>query len=474
MRALDHSGRSAEAATWPSASPREASPIRTEGSGLLSAALAANFEGFWKLPAGMLAVERGEGMTAVRLAPGDGRPADLPPVGLPSLAPVGITAPDMALVDGQAVVSFDLYEAMRRFYFEDFRGRTAAVSRAASLARRLYYLARPAIPRRYQLALRRRLARTQARPRFPAWPVDTTLDDLRSAVMSGAMAAAGRDRVPMLGLWPRRARYGVVLRHDVEGSEGVRNVDALRRLEEAAGLRSIWNFVPERYPFDRSMLTDLQQAGHEIGVHGLYHDGKLFSSRREFVRRAERINVYLSAWGARGFAAPSAIRKLDWIAERLDIEFDSSAPAAEVIGAQPGGCATVFPFLLPRSIVEIPMTAQQDHTLFEILGRRDIDVWLETIRVVRDRGGVLVLTVHPDYMTSAGRLDLYRAVLSRLTEDEDAWKALPGDVSDWWRRRSESEIREQGDRLEISGPARDDAAVGSAALCSGGLAVSPS
>ena len=106
----------------------------------------------------------------------------------------------MALVDGRAVVSFDLYEAMRRFYFEDFRGRAAAVSRAASLARRLYYLARPAIPRRYQLALRRRLARTQARSRFPAWPVDTTLDDLRSAVMSAAMAAAGRARVPMLGL----------------------------------------------------------------------------------------------------------------------------------------------------------------------------------------------------------------------------------------------------------------------------------
>ena len=269
MRALDHSGRSAGAATWPSASPREASPIRTEGSSLLSAALAANFEGFWKLPAGMLAVERGERMTAVRLAPGDGRPADLPPVGLPSLTPVGITAPEMALVDGQAVVSFDLYEAMRRFYFEDFRGRAAAVSRAGSLGRRLYYLARPAIPRRYQLALRRRLARTQARSRFPAWPVDTTLDDLRSAVMSAAMAAAGRRRVPMLGLWPRRARYGVVLRHDVEGSEGVRNLDALRRLEEAAGLRSIWNFVPERYPFDPSMLTDLQQAGHEIGVHGL-------------------------------------------------------------------------------------------------------------------------------------------------------------------------------------------------------------
>jgi hypothetical protein len=119
------------------------------------------------------------------------------------------------------------------------------------------------------------------------------------------------------------------------------------------------------------------------------------------------------------------------------------------------------------------MTAQQDHTLFELLGHRDIDVWLETIHVIRKRGGVLVLTVHPDYMTSAARLDLYRAVLHRLAEDEEAWMALPGDVSDWWRRRSESGIHEHGDRLEIYGPARDDGAVGSVALSSGDLAVSP-
>jgi peptidoglycan/xylan/chitin deacetylase (PgdA/CDA1 family) len=474
LRMLDRSGLSAGAGTCLSASPREASPTRAEASGNFVAERGLNFGDFWKLPAGMLAVERGEGMTEVRLAPGGGSAADWPPIGLPSLKPVGIAAPELTCVQGRAVVNFDLYEVMRRFFYEDFRGRAAAVSHAGSLARRLYYFARPAIPRRYQLALRRRLARTQARSRFPAWPVDTTLDDLRSAVMGAAMAAAGRDRVPMLGFWPRRARYAVVLRHDVEGSEGIRNINALRRLEEDAGVRSIWNFVPERYRFDPSILTDLQQAGHEIGVHGLHHDGKLFSSRREFVRRAERINVYLSAWGARGFAAPSAIRKLDWIAERLDVEFDSSAPSAEVIGAQPGGCATLFPFLLPRAIVEIPMTAQQDHTLFELLGRQDIDIWLDTIRVVRERGGVLVLTVHPDYMTSAARLDLYRAVLGRLTEDDAAWKALPGDVSDWWRRRSESEIHEEGGLIEISGPARENGAVGFAALGSGGLAVSPS
>jgi hypothetical protein len=47
------SDRSDGVAMSPGMSPPESTPIRTEGSSLLSTALAANFEGFWKLPSGM-------------------------------------------------------------------------------------------------------------------------------------------------------------------------------------------------------------------------------------------------------------------------------------------------------------------------------------------------------------------------------------------------------------------------------------
>ncbi len=117
MRALNTPDRARGGESWASATPREESPIRAE---ITPEPSTANFEGFWKLPAGMLAVERGGGRTAVSLTRGDGTPTTVPPSGLPSLTPVGITAPDMALVDGRVVMSFDLYEAMRRFYYESF------------------------------------------------------------------------------------------------------------------------------------------------------------------------------------------------------------------------------------------------------------------------------------------------------------------------------------------------------------------
>jgi predicted deacetylase len=61
-------------------------------------------------------------------------------------------------------------------------------------------------------------------------------------------------------------------------------------VEEGRQQRSSWYFVPERYPIDRAVLEQLRQRGHEIGVHGLSHTGKLFSSRTEFTARLPRIN----------------------------------------------------------------------------------------------------------------------------------------------------------------------------------------
>ena len=155
-----------------------------------------------------------------------------------------------------------------------------------------------------RLAVRRALARAQKRASFPVWPVDTTVDDLQASVMAAAMRAAGQTRLAMLGWWPGGKRYAVVLRHDVEGMRGVANIDTVRRIEERRGLRSLWNFVPERYPLDGAVLQTLRDAGHEIGVHGLYHDGRLFENHAEFLRRAERINDYLEAWDSRRSRRP--------------------------------------------------------------------------------------------------------------------------------------------------------------------------
>ena len=58
-------------------------------------------------------------------------------------------------------------------------------------------------------------------------------------------------------------------------------------LESKHGFRSCFNFVPEgEYCFPDAVRQTLAQAGFEVGVHGLEHDGKLYSSKASFAAKA--------------------------------------------------------------------------------------------------------------------------------------------------------------------------------------------
>jgi hypothetical protein len=76
--------------------------------------------------------------------------------------------------------------------------------------------------------------------------------------------------------WPERKRFAVVLTHDVEYSSGHEKCYELTRLEKELGFRSSFNFVPKRYEVSAELRHYLTGNGFEVGVHGLYHDGRLF------------------------------------------------------------------------------------------------------------------------------------------------------------------------------------------------------
>ncbi|MBI5470773.1 MAG: hypothetical protein HY961_00365 [Ignavibacteriae bacterium] len=326
------------------------------------------------------------------------------------------------------------------------------------LALAAYYAMRPFMPRNLQLALRRIYAKKQAQTSFPAWPIETILVDRANAKLRSCIQQDPAGKIPLINYWPGQARAAVTLTHDVEWDYGVRNIPRVRAVEQKYGFVSSWNFVPERYKFDKKIFDVLRAEGCEIGVHGLYHDGLKFSSRAIFEERLPKINAYLRGWDAVGFRSPATHRNPEWM-PMIDAEYDSSFPDTDPFEPQSGGCCSIFPFFI-KNMVELPITITQDHTLLEILQADSIDLWKKKASWLIENHGLVNIIVHPDYMLTEKNLKFYEEFLQFIASQNDLWIALPKDVAQWWRERAASSVTYMpGCEPKIHGPAREQGTV---------------
>ena len=242
--------------------------------------------------------------------------------------------------------------------------------------------------------------------------------------------------------WPNGKKFAFILTHDVETQIGQRQCLALANLEERHGFRSSFNFPPERYKVSRTLRHELEKRGFEIGIHGLNHDGKLFTSRRLFQERAKKINRYLAEWGCVGFRAPAMHHNLDWIGD-LDIVYDSSTFDTDPFEPQPDGMGTIFPFLVPRkgdrpAYCELPYTLPQDMTVMVLMAGEGLQVWKRKLDWIAENGGMALLNSHPDYMCLEGTpsaseypIGLYEEFLlyAKKKYKEQCWAVLPREVA---------------------------------------------
>lgn len=360
--------------------------------------------------------------------------------------------------NGSVFLPFDMGEVMENFWSERYRelGRPRGHALAKGALIRGYYMTKPAIPRQAQLALRRSFTRVQSRATFPRWPVEDSLHDLYSWLL-GVLAVIRGLPVPYLSVWPEGRSWALVLTHDVETAFGYRNLHLLRDTERELGYRSTWNFVPERYEVDETVLQQLRAENCEIGVHGLLHDGRDLGSRRLFAKRLPAIRAYAERWHAVGFRSPATQRVWEWMPE-LGFDYDSSFTDTDPYEPQPGGCCSYLPFLNEEQ-VELPITLPQDHTLFAILEHTAGDVWVDKARHLRGRGGMALALTHPDYATNPHLADAWRRLLEEFRDDDTAWQALAHEVAHWWRRRAASTVREHGTDWRVDGPASRDGRV---------------
>jgi hypothetical protein len=360
--------------------------------------------------------------------------------------------------DGDVFLPFDPDEVIGNFWSEGYHQMAppSPAARVLKLARRPYYRVRALLPRRVQIALRRRFSRVQARTTFPAWPFETALDEFCAFMfeLAGELAAAP---VPWIAPWPDGREWAIVLTHDVETEVGYRHMRPLCEVEEAAGYRSSFNLVPGRYRVDDADVRELLAGGFEVGAHSMRHDGREFASREALDTWLPEMKEHARRWDAVGFRSPSTNRVWEWM-PLTGFDYDSSYPDSDPFEPTPGGCCSSLPFF-NQDQVELPVTLPQDHLVFVILERRDEALWVEKAEFLRERGGMALMIVHPDYMLEPERVTAYRRYLERFAADPTAWRALPREVSAWWRRRAASRIEHSGGGWRVVGPAAGEARI---------------
>ena len=192
--------------------------------------------------------------------------------------------------------------------------------------RKAYYAGRPLLPVYVRRHLQRRALRNWKTLRFPRWPVDTSVDSILKHVLAALMRGAGLERLPFIWFWPDAHRSAVIMTHDVETAAGLRFCREMTKIGRSHGFVSSFQFVPEsRYEVPVALRNEIVDAGGEICVQGLNHDGHLFDSHREFLRRAKAINQYAREYGAEGFRSPVLYRNMDWYSA-LEFSYDMSVP----------------------------------------------------------------------------------------------------------------------------------------------------
>jgi hypothetical protein len=372
---------------------------------------------------------------------------------------------DLSFENGTVELPFDPAQVIDNLRYERYKSLSALEWRrefsATGLVRRLYYFIRPAMTVGVRKHLQRFYFRGWEKIQFPKWPVDCTTERILNSLLLHSMRARNVQRIPFIWFWPDGAQSCAIMTHDVETAQGRDFCTRLMDINDAFGIKSAFQIIPEeRYEVPHDLLDAIAEREFELNVHDLNHDGHLMKHRKEFLRRASRINRYGREFKALGFRSAMLNRNLEWY-DALEFSYDMSVPNVAHLDPQRGGCCTVFPFF-NGNLLELPVTMTQDYSLFHILKDYSLDLWKQQIALVMQNHGLMNFIVHPDYILEERECKTYEALLAylKILEQRDhVWLALPKDVDQWWRERSQMNLVKSGSGWSIEGPGSERARV---------------
>jgi hypothetical protein len=360
---------------------------------------------------------------------------------------------DVRVDDAKLRLPFDPTEIIDNLRLERYANASRGGGSLRTAFRKLYYLLRPFTNRQLRKQVQKFHARRGKDVRFPKWPVDTTVEDLCERLLFLSMEAKGVERIPFVWFWPNGARGCLTMTHDVETQSGCDYCEDLMDVDDSFGIKASFQIVPEdRYAVSQNLLESIRNRGFEVGIQDLNHDGRLFDSKKEFLRRAKIINRYGCEYGAKGFRAAVLYRNPEWY-DAFEFSFDMSFPNVAHLDPQRGGCCTVMPYFI-GDLLELPVTTIQDYSLFHVLDQRSIDLWKTQVALIMEKYGLVSFIVHPDYIRERDTCSVYKELLGHLRElraQSLIWCALPADIDSWWRARSKMSVVKRGNSWQIEG-----------------------
>lgn len=195
----------------------------------------------------------------------------------------------------------------------------------------------------------------------------------------------------------------------------------------------------------------IQDAGHEIGMHGWIHENNSqleARTERELMLRARDVLERICG------AAPTGFRSANWdlspatiaIVKEIGLAYDSSLMADE----EP------YELLLdgaPSGIVEIPVEWLRDDAVYLLFNRNPATrPWTPPDEVFRifcreldaawESGGLFQLVMHPFVIGYRSRIWILEALIERARDKGGIWFATHGQVAAWVRHEADRVARE--------------------------------
>jgi peptidoglycan/xylan/chitin deacetylase (PgdA/CDA1 family) len=334
-------------------------------------------------------------------------------------------------LDGQ----LELQDLNQFLHFTLGEGRFGEDHWSLTSINRLYWWLKPSMPPAMIRFLRSRVTKLRRAIAEKYWPIDDRYTLFQWEIMRRFLQTSGLPSVTIRDFWPEKRDFAIVLTHDVESKKSHSFIPVVADLEEKYGFRSLFNIVGDQIPKDKTMLQEMRDRGFEIGLHGYHHDERNYRSRQNFLDSSIHLNNCLKELNAIGYRSPLNLRNPEWM-QVLEIDYDLSFFDTDPFEPIPGGTMNIWPFRIGR-FIELPATLVQDNTLVNLLGERTPRIWLEKVEFLKRYHGMALLNSHPDYLMNKEVWNVYETFLRTMQERQDYWKALPCEITKWWRLRTE-------------------------------------